>query len=179
MSEAVLNEQKQPTKQTPVNNTTTDNSDKLPTASLPRRLMAMVYDSFIVVALSIAYGATATIVMYNFSSIDETTPYLPMHRGSWFQMGWALCIIVFYWFFWHTAGQTVGMKTWRLKLISKQTNGNPAHWQCLLRLVLAPISMSFFTLGYLWCLLDKNGAAVHDIVTRTRVVVTPKPAKSK
>ncbi|MBL4821809.1 MAG: RDD family protein, partial [Gammaproteobacteria bacterium] len=46
--------------------------------------------------------------------------------------------------------------------------------QGVLRIILAWPAFFLLGLGYLWILLDKNGDAVHDKLTKTRVVLLPK-----
>lgn len=149
-----------------------------PSAPLHKRLFALGYDLFILTALSFAYAALATLIMVNLLGTEDSGDYRPMQDGLWFQLGWVATIVGFYWFFWRRAGQTVGMRAWRLQLVD--LNGNaPSHTQILIRIALAPLALSFAGLGYFWCLIDKNRAAWHDLASKTKVVEVPKPDKKK
>ncbi len=152
------------------------NTTTLPTAPLLKRLFALLYDLFILTALSFAYAALATLIMVNLFGTADSGDYRPMQHGIWFQVGWLLTIVAFYWFFWRTAGQTVGMRAWRLKLVD-QEGSTPSHLQILTRIALAPLSLGLAGLGYAWCLIDKNRAAWHDLASKTQVVETPKIEK--
>lgn len=150
-------------------------------APLWKRLVAMVYDSFMVVALSMAYGAlvVALVALIGTTPIPETDE-APLQFGLAFQLGWLSVISGFFIFFWHRAGQTIGMRTWRLQLIPLAVDGQQAPaaqaislTTCLLRFILASLSLSLFGLGYFWCLFDKGGHALHDRLSKTQVVVYP------
>lgn len=148
----------------------------LPSASLLKRLLAFSYDLFILLALSMGYSGLATLLMVSLG-IKDSGDYQPMHESYWFSLGWLFSIIGFYWFFWKRVGQTIGMRTWRLKVVDQKQN-IISHRQCLIRILLGPISLGLFGLGYLWCLVNKNKAAWHDIASNTRVIQMPKPSKN-
>jgi uncharacterized RDD family membrane protein YckC len=148
-----------------------------PAASLWRRLAAMVYDSLILMAVSMGYGALFLAVKYRF--IAE-----PLAEGERASMGTPgffgliLTIMLFYSFFWHRGGQTVGMRAWRLQLL--RPDGEYPHWgQCFLRCLVAPFSLVLGGIGYFWCLFDAEGQTLHDKASKTLVVVLPKPEKKK
>ncbi|VUD68992.1 hypothetical protein TDB9533_04355 [Thalassocella blandensis] len=157
------------------------NTTELPTASVLKRMLALGYDLFILVAISMAYSAIATIIMALAMHIDAKD-YLPMQKGPWFLIGWVLTIVIFYWFFWHRAGQTVGMKTWRIKLISQKhaaTHVGVTHLQCFIRILTGPFSLVFFGIGYMWQWIDKEKLTLHDRLSNTRVVQLPTPENKK
>lgn len=142
----------------------------------------MMYDVFILAAISMAYWGLATAIMVNVMGMG-TNNYQPMQNSFVFPIGWFSTIIGFYWFFWKRAGQTIGMRAWRLKVVTNnQSRANNfdfshrslTHKQCLIRIFLAPISLGLGGLGYIWCLFNKDRAAWHDIISQTRVVVLPK-----
>lgn len=101
-----------------------------------------------------------------------------MQRGPWFGLGWVSTIVCFYWFFFKRGGQTIGMRTWRLKIVGCDEQAL-SHRQCWIRILLAPIALGFGGLGYFWCLFNRNKQAWQDIASNTRVVSLPKLAKNK
>jgi len=147
-------------------------------AHLHIRLMAIIYDTFLILAISMAYGAIATFLVAQIQGTSENN-YNPTISGPLFQMGWAFTLLVFYCYFWIKAGQTVGMKAWRLKLIS--TTDKPLTIaQCVLRFFLGLISLACGGIGFLWVLIDKNNDALHDKLCKTRMIRTEKiPKKHK
>lgn len=146
----------------------------LPSAGLLRRLAAFVYDAFLLAAIALAYAAA--ILMVRILTTDSAAAQIPF--SGWAQvfylLGLWLSLVLFYIWCWRRTGQTLGMKTWRLRLQSADTNELASWRQCWLRCLLAPVSMLSLGLGYLWC-LGKTGQCWHDALSKTDVVVLPKP----
>ena len=147
----------------------------LPSASVLRRCAAIVYDAFILAAISMAYGALVLMLQVVFFDIGPGD-YQPTVGGPLFQLGWLLSLAAFYFYFWRRSGQTIGMQAWRLKLVNR-TGAIATSEQCLLRVLISPVTLLLFGLGYIWCLFDKRGDALQDILTKTRVVKLPKPSR--
>ncbi len=157
--------------------TADDPTTSLPTASLLRRFASIVYDAFLVVAISMLYGAMVLAIQVALFGPGDKD-FQPTVEGPLFQLGWYLSIAGFYYYFWRKSGQTVGMRAWRMKLVNKEGKV-PSPLQCAIRILLAPLSLFLLGLGYLWCLIDRQGDAAHDRLSGTRVIVTPKPQKTK
>lgn len=135
--------------------------------------MALSYDLFILVAISMAYSALATVTMVQVLGTPNAGDYRPMQDGIWFQAGWVVVIICFYWFFWARAGQTVGMRAWRLKIVNDD-NSLPKHWQIWVRMLVSPLSLAAFGLGYWWGFFRKDRCTLQDLASKTRVIFIPK-----
>lgn len=147
-------------------------------AQLHIRLMAILYDTFLILAMSMAYGAIATFIAAQINGATEHD-YNPTVSGPIFQAGWGITLLVFYCYFWIKAGQTVGMKAWRLKLITTNTKSLTIT-QCIMRFFIGILSFSCFGLGFLWVLIDKNNDTLHDRICNTRMIRTNKlPKKTK
>jgi len=148
------------------------NPDALLLASLWRRLIALVYDGFLLFALSLGYGALILIARIWVLGQDvDTTPTNEVFQAALLG-GWWLVLASFYVWCWRRSGQTLGMKTWRLQL--QQTDGSAPTWkQCWLRSLLAPLAL-ILVIPYAWVLVSKDGNCLHDRWTDTRVVVLPK-----
>jgi uncharacterized RDD family membrane protein YckC len=138
--------------------------------------MAIVYDSLLLLGVAFAYGVLVTLLRVGVMGRDELDYVnLPMvfHIAVWLLL-WLL-LAGYYVLCWRKRGQTLGMKSWRLRL--EGLDGRPpGPGQCWLRCLLAPLSMAVLGLGYLWSWFDPRGAW-HDRWTKTRVVVLPKPDK--
>ena len=143
------------------------------TAPIWRRLAALLYDSFILVALSFLYGAIVTAIAVNFGL--DTQEYQPMFKDVFFPLGWAFTLIAFYCFFWHRSGQTLGMKTWHLYLVQDKTPDRPPTWrQCFIRAVIAAPSVLILGIGFIGAYFHPQRKSIQDIVSGTRVLIIPK-----
>lgn len=146
----------------------------LPGAGLFRRLAALLYDGFLVVAIWMLLGFLLQLVVGTDTNrlengVVQTDPVLDAVLFTIM----LLSVTAFYLWFWCQSGQTLGMLAWRLRVQDLQGNLlTPRH--ALLRLLLAWPSFFFFGLGFLWVLVDRDNNAVHDRLSRTRMVLLPK-----
>ncbi|MDG1166199.1 MAG: RDD family protein [Porticoccaceae bacterium] len=148
-----------------------------PAANLLRRLMALVYDAFLLFAITLGYGAFLLLIKILFNGTNELEniqPGLAMQTLSF--AGLLASLGGYYFICWRKQGQTLGMKAWRLKL-QQPDGGMASPKQCVLRTLLATLSMAAAGIGYLWCLLPAAKGCLHDIYTGTEVVVLPKEQK--
>jgi uncharacterized RDD family membrane protein YckC len=145
-----------------------------PAASLWRRLAAMVYDFLLIVAVSFLYYAIAIGINVLFNGAPEQGK--PVNWGHFKFLvftGWILTIAGFFCFFWTRSGQTLGMKTWNLKIVN-QHNQCPNYQQSFLRCVIAPFSLLFFGIGYWWIFFNPERQTLHDKLTNTKTLLVDK-----
>lgn len=148
-------------------------------AGIVRRLLAILYDSLLLLGVAFAYGVIITIIRVAIMGEDaEGFVELPviLHLASWLIL-WLL-LAGYYVLCWTKRGQTLGMKTWRLKLETADGRHIDQR-EAWLRCVLALVSAAPLGLGYIWCLFDKKNGCWHDKWTDTRVIVEPREAKAK
>lgn len=142
-------------------------------APLWRRLAALLYDSFILLALSFFYGAVVTLFATLAGSHHDT--YQPMFRHWSFTLGWALTLVAFYCWFWRKSGQTVGMRAWRLKVVDAHIPDTTPAWpKCLRRALLAAPLVLLGGIGYWFSFFDPQKRSLHDRMSQTRVILIPK-----
>lgn len=147
-----------------------------PRAGVLRRLSAIMYDSLVLCALwmaAMALGLLAVVLLEKVGVISlvgyvDAAEYVQKH-ALWFQL---YSLVVFGWFFlyfWSQAGQTLGMRAWRMLLIS--ADGTPLTVkQAAIRLL-----TSLFGLGNFWLWIKrKDGQALQDKLSGTYVVVLTK-----
>lgn len=146
----------------------------LPVAGLLRRLAALLYDGFLIAAIWMLLGFILQLfVGPSTSSLVEgqvqTNPIL----DNILFVAMLISSSGFYLWFWCKSGQTLGMLAWRLRV--QDLNGDrlsPAR--ALLRWLLAWPAFFCLGLGYVWLVADKNGDALHDRLSHSRVVILPK-----
>jgi uncharacterized RDD family membrane protein YckC len=77
----------------------------------------------------------------------------------------------FIWF-WRRGGQTLAMKTWRLRLVDTR-GGALTPRLALARFVLAALGTLCLGAGFLWALVDRDRQFLHDRLAGTRIVSVP------
>ena len=147
------------------------------TAPLWRRFAAMGYDSLILLAISMAYGALVTAIGAQLSETSED--FQPMFAtggsGELVTLGWLLTLAGFYIVFWRRSGQTVGMKAWRLQLVQADNPScQPSLLRCSQRAAWGLLSLVMLGAGYWYRWFNASGQCLHDKLTHTQVIVLPK-----
>ena len=127
-----------------------------PSAGLFKQLIAMLYDSFLIIALLFV----ATAILLPFNKGEAIT-------GPIFSIYLLMVVFIFYSWFWHKAGQTLGMKVWKIRIINDY-GYNPSWPISFLRLMFAMLSFACFGLGYLWRLFTPY--TWHDRLSQTRII---------
>lgn len=129
-------------------------------APLFRRFGAMVYDGFIVFSFWIVATALALCINQG----NSLLPYQGLFLGYLF-----FVTGIFFSFFWHKRGQTLGMLAWRIALVDE--NQAPVSWsRAFLRYTLSWMSLLLGGLGLFWCIVDKNKQTLHDRLAKTKMV---------
>lgn len=139
-------------------NENTDN--RLQYAGLVRRLMAIMYDLFLLLAM--LFIATAIAMILNQGNAIE-----PGQAIYPFYIVYLLVLsFVFYGWFWTHGGQTLGMKTWKMRL--QQDDGKPLSWNlALIRFAIALVSVSVLGLGFIWSLFESKRRCWHDLASHS------------
>ncbi|MDH3608500.1 MAG: RDD family protein [Gammaproteobacteria bacterium] len=130
--------------------------------SLLRRFGAILYDSFLL--LTALFVAAFLIVIPTDIKPEDSYFFL-------FQAYIFLIAYLFFAWFWTRDGQTLGMRTWKMKLVME--NGSKVTWgPALLRFAIAMVSWLALGLGFLWSLWDKQHRTWHDIASKTKLIRT-------
>ena len=131
-------------------------------AALQRRLLSLIYETLILAAL-LLLGALPMVML--------TRNWDPAMARLLLQI-WLLVLCgAFYAWQWAGTGQTLPMKTWRLKVVTR--NGAPltvAH--ALWRYALASVSILMLGLGFVWALVDRDRRFLHDRLAGTQITVS-------
>lgn len=133
---------------------------------MPRRLAAIVYDGLLLFALWMA--ASAVVVILRQDEIPAASP--------WFQ-AYLIAVAWLYLAFCWRAGQTLGMKAWRIHIMGTPVAGKPGtvSWSAtLIRFATAMLSWGMVGIGFLWSLFHPHRATWHDLASGTQLVVMPR-----
>lgn len=139
--------------------TTPELSAKPIRPGLARRMAAIAYDSILLVA--IFFVATAVLLL--FTGGEAIGPSHGLYPAYLMTVAFA-----YFGWFWTHGGQTLGMRSWRLRLVGAGRRG--ASWrQALLRFAGACISWLACGVGFLWLLVDRDRLTWHDRLSGTRI----------
>ena len=128
---------------------------------LARRLAAMLYDWLLLFALMLVATSLITLPLGMPSGIGLV---------SFQAFTFILIPAGFFIGFWVRGGQTLGMRSWRIKLVTE--SGQPLRLSsAVLRLLAALLSLLPCGLGFIWMLFDADRLAWHDRLSRTRMVM--------
>lgn len=137
---------------------------------LPRRLAAMLYDALLIFGLLLLASMVVTLPV----GILAGEPASQALAGNLlFQLWLAMVPPAFFLLFWLKGGQTLGMRSWRLRVV--RNDGAPLNGSdAFKRLLCALLSWLPLGLGYLWILIDRDKLAWHDRLSGTRLVLLAK-----
>lgn len=139
--------------------------------SLWRRLGALLYDAVLLLGL-LMLAILVLIVPYDLMAA-RPYPHGDLLYRTLLQVYLLTVIGGFYVYFWTHGGQTLGMRTWRFRVL--RDDGAPLSLaDALRRFAWATLSLTPAGLGLWWCLLDREGLAWHDRRSHTRPVMPPR-----
>lgn len=128
-------------------------------ASLRRRLASLLYESLVVFSILLIGFLLPQIVLSGFG-------FNAPPRALWLHV-FVLLMAYFVWCWLH-GGQTLPMKTWKLKVCN--ADGSPLRpAQAVLRYFAAWFSLAAFGIGFLWALFDRDGQFLHDRIAGSRI----------
>ncbi len=156
-------------------------------ATLPcplwRRLLALVYDLLIVVALVMVVGLLCQLATGGRLISTGAKTVIPI----WYQALQALVVAAYFISAWRHGGQTLGMRPWRIR-VTRTDGGTPSLRQALIRVLVAAAPLLLLALApalglqtVLWTLLavwagefatalfDPRRRALHDMVAATEI----------
>jgi uncharacterized RDD family membrane protein YckC len=133
-------------------------------AGFGRRFAALIYDVLLLAGILVLFTGAVMLI--------ARRALLPETVGAWayaYRCALLFILIGYYLANWLRSGQTLGMRAWRLRLVSKA--GRPVQFtQAAARAALAPLAWAPAGIGVLWLYLDAEHAALQDRLSGTRVV---------
>ena len=129
--------------------------------SLLRRIAIMFYDSILLIALLFFASLPVAVPLQLVTEHPYYPLYIPyIHLVAFLFFGWC----------WTRGGQTLGSKTWKVKLIS-DSNNNVTWKQAFLRYISSLICWLSLGIGFLWCYTNKERRAWNDIISKTHLCI--------
>lgn len=132
--------------------------------------MAIFYDFILLTAILLFAFALVNAINAG-KAVDQNSPY-----NIFSSIYMASIIIIYFGWFWTHGGQTLGMQTWKIKLISNISQA--VTWrQALIREFTACVSWLFLGLGFIWSVFDIQKRSWHDITSSTTLIDLRKTEK--
>ncbi len=138
-----------------------------------RRMGAWLYDALVLIAvemlaigLVVALVGLMTYMGFSIEGYIDVSDYLTRHPNvSLLFSGYVFGIAaLFYGYFWTRAGQTIGMKAWKIEIIS-EFGGRVTATQALIRM-----TTSCFGLGNLFVFFSPTKRAFQDVFANSQII---------
>ncbi|WP_291995098.1 RDD family protein [Candidatus Accumulibacter sp. ACC003] len=127
-----------------------------------RRLASMLYESLLLLAVIAALVVLPHFLLGALAHQVATRVVVQAH--------FFIVLLVYFLWFWSNGRQTLAMKTWRIRLVTRA--GHPVRPpQALLRYLLCWPSIILGGVGILWALLDRDQLFLHDRLAGTQLVM--------
>jgi uncharacterized RDD family membrane protein YckC len=129
-------------------------------ASLARRLGSLCYEALLLAAILFVAGWVFLVV----------ERLLPAALARPIFQAYLLAITAAYFIYcWIRSGQTLPMKTWRVRVVTKDGSALNLR-QAVLRYLFALVSIALCGGGFWWALVDRDGQFLHDRLAGTRIM---------
>ncbi len=152
----------------------TESLSDFPRAGLLRRIAALLYDGCLVAAIWMVLGLLLLLIVgpERNQLVDDVVQTDPILDVVLFLLMVASSSGFYIWF-WTQSGQTLGMIAWRIK-VESSTGGLISYPQGVIRYLTAWPAFFILGIGYFWLYIDRDGNAVHDKLSGSKVVLLPK-----
>ena len=124
-----------------------------------RRSASILYDSLLVLAVLIIMS----LPFFSFNLEENLSLKIIV------QIYYYLITQYFFVWFWVNNEGTLGMKTWKIKIVSEDGN-KISYIEAIIRFNAAIFSFIFFGLGFLMCFLRKDKKCLHDFISKTVLI---------
>ncbi len=125
-----------------------------------RRLVCLLYDSFILLAVIFIASFLFHLILRD----PSVTYFRPLYQLY-------LLIVMGYYFvwFWTHGGQTLAMQTWKIRVVTREGQ-KLDNRKATIRYLLATAGTFCVGIGFLWALFDQEHQYLHDRLAGTRLV---------
>ena len=130
--------------------------------SIKRRLICLVYEALLLCGVAFVAGLLFVAL---------SGPALSGWLRHTFQIYLFLVIGLYYTLTWRRSGQTLAMRTWKLRLVCAG-GGRITLRQALLRYACAWPCFGIGAIGIVYALFDRDRQFLHDRLAGTRIVIS-------
>lgn len=132
-------------------------------AGVARRLLSLTYESLLLAAVGLA--GMLPVVLF-------TDGWAPIWKRPLHQLYLVALPGAYFVWQWTRGGQTLAMKTWRLKLVTR-AGAALTPGIALRRYGFALLSVALGGTGFLWAFFDRDRQFLHDRLAGTRIIAVP------
>jgi uncharacterized RDD family membrane protein YckC len=131
-------------------------------AGLRRRVLSLIYEALLLVAL-IFLSSLPFVMLAHEADRAVARPLFQLYL---------LAVAAFYFVWqWRSSGQTLAMKTWHVRLVTREC-ARLSPRQAALRFLFAVPGALLLGVGFLWALVDSEKLFLHDRLAGTIIVRT-------
>lgn len=122
----------------------------------------MLYEGLVVFSISLIGFLLPQVALAGFGMVASA-------KQLWLHL--VILLMLYFVWCWLNGGQTLPMKTWKLRLANP--DGSPLRpTQAILRYLAAWPSIALFGVGILWAIFDRDKQFLHDRIAGTRIIST-------
>ena len=129
-------------------------------AGLGRRALALVYEALLLFALMLLSSLPFVMIAREAD---------PVATRALFQLYLLLVAAAYFVWQWRRGGQTLAMKTWHMRLVTRD-NTPLSLRHATSRFLFAVPGALLLGAGFLWALVDRDGLFLHDRLAGTKIV---------
>lgn len=133
-----------------------------------RRLAAFLYDVLVVVGLVMILSFPYVGIYHWLTGADAVAT-----SSHLYQLYLLAIVFGYVYLSWRRAGQTIGMKAWRIRAVAQDGTLLNTR-QITLRFFLGIVSLLLGGLGYLWAFFDPRRTTLPERVSNSTTVFIPK-----
>ncbi len=141
---------------------TSEYDGEAPAAGIARRLACMAYEALLLLGVLAALFLLPQMLIAVAGGAPQPGVVLLLHA-------FAVVMAYFLWF-WRHGGQTLAMKTWKIRIAAAGRGAPPTLAQLLVRQILSWLILCY-GLGIWWALFDRDRQFLHDRLAGTRLVL--------
>jgi len=130
-------------------------------AGLGRRALALIYEALLLFALMLLSSLPFVMIAREAD---------PVATRALFQLYLLLVAAAYFVWQWRGGGQTLAMKTWHMRLVTRD-NTPLSLRHATSRFLFAVPGALLLGAGFLWALVDRDGLFLHDRLAGTRIIM--------
>ena len=124
------------------------------------RLFAAIFYDLLLLIASLFFATAILLPLNGGEAFTQSHLFYPLYLIS--------VSFIFYGWFWTHGGQTLGLKAWKIKLLTSDLK--TLSWRhATIRFAVSLVSGLFFGLGFLWIIIDRKQRSWHDIASKTEL----------